>query len=224
MSCVDLGCGGGAVTLDIATLVAPGEVVGVDMDETKLDLARIDAERRGIENVQFRAANVNEWNEPDSYDAVYARFLLQHLSDPIDLLRRMWSAVREGGALIVEDADFDGLCCHPPNDGFDFFVHAYAEAIRRRGGDHAMGRKLYGYMLVVGVSGCHVALVQSVRTTGEEKTLAWSTLQASREAIVAEGIATDGEVDAALASLRSFTDDPSTLIGGPRIFQLWARK
>ena len=45
--------------------------------------------------------------------------------------------------MIVEDADFDGWCCHPPNAGFDFFVRAYAEVIRRRGGDHATGRKLY---------------------------------------------------------------------------------
>ena len=41
MHCVDLGCGGGQVTLEMARLVAPGgSVTGVDMDEVKLDLAR----------------------------------------------------------------------------------------------------------------------------------------------------------------------------------------
>jgi predicted O-methyltransferase YrrM len=33
----------------------------------------------------------------------------------------MWEAVRPGGVIAVEDADFDGLFCDPPNDGFDFY-------------------------------------------------------------------------------------------------------
>jgi hypothetical protein len=41
---------------------------------------------------------------------------------------------------------------------------------------------------------------------------------------VAEGIATPAEVDAALDSLARFTADPTTLITGPRIYQVWARR
>jgi 2-polyprenyl-3-methyl-5-hydroxy-6-metoxy-1,4-benzoquinol methylase len=55
MRCVDLGCGGGAVTMEIARLVAPvGSVAGVDMDEIKLGLARQAAAARGLGNVEFR--------------------------------------------------------------------------------------------------------------------------------------------------------------------------
>jgi 2-polyprenyl-3-methyl-5-hydroxy-6-metoxy-1,4-benzoquinol methylase len=115
MRCVDLGCGGGEVTFELAWLVEPGgSVTGVDMDEVKLDLARQAAVERGVSNVEFVARNVNRWDEPDGYDVVYSRFLLQHLSEPVDLLRRMWAAVRSGGLMIVEDADFDGWCCHSP--------------------------------------------------------------------------------------------------------------
>jgi 2-polyprenyl-3-methyl-5-hydroxy-6-metoxy-1,4-benzoquinol methylase len=49
-------------------------------------LALAAAERK-LGNVEFRMMNANEWNEPDAYDVVYARFLLQHLREPIDLLR-----------------------------------------------------------------------------------------------------------------------------------------
>ena len=155
---------------------------------------------------------------------VYSRFLLQHLSEPVNLLRRMWAAVRTGGLLIVEDADFDGWCCHPPNKGFDFFVRTYAEVIRRRGGDHACGRKLYSYCLEAGIPAPQVALVQSVFTSGEGKELAWSTLDATGEAILAEGVATTSDLAAALASLRQFTDDTTTLIARPRVFQLWSAR
>jgi 2-polyprenyl-3-methyl-5-hydroxy-6-metoxy-1,4-benzoquinol methylase len=97
MRCIDLGCGGGEVTLEIATLVAPGgSATGVDMDGVKLDLARQAAARRGQDNVEFRLMNLDDWDEPGAYDAVYCRFVLQHLSQPVGLLRRMWAGVRPG--------------------------------------------------------------------------------------------------------------------------------
>ena len=59
MRCIDLGCGGGEVTLEIAGLVAPGgSVTGVDLDEIKLDLGRRAAAKRGLDNVEFRPLNV----------------------------------------------------------------------------------------------------------------------------------------------------------------------
>ena len=225
MRCIDLGCGGGEVTLEMARLVAPGGLVtGVDMDEVKLDLGRQAAARHGLGNVEFRLLNVWDWDEPGGYDAVYCRFLLQHLSQPVDLLRSMWAGVRPGGVLIVEDADFDGWCCHPPNEGFDFFLRTYSLVLQRRGGDHALGRKLYGCFLAAGIPHPQVALVQPVRLKGEEKRLAWSTLEASTEAILSERLASEDEVTAALTTLQHFTADPRTLICGPRIFQLWSRR
>jgi SAM-dependent methyltransferase len=225
MRCIDLGCGGGEVTLEIARLVAPGgSVTGVDMDEIKLDLGRREAAGRGLGNVEFRRLDIRDWDEPGGYDAVYCRFLLQHLSQPVDLLRRMWAGVRPGGVLIVEDSDFDGWCCHPPNDGFDFFLRAYAQVLQQRGGDHAIGRKLYGCFLAAGIPGPRVAVVQPVWIEGETKALPWSTLEASTEAILSEGLASKDEVTAALTTLQRFTADPQTLISGPRIFQLWAKR
>lgn len=225
MRCIDLGCGGGEVTLEIARLVAPGgSATGVDMDGVKLDLAHQAAARRGLGNVEFRRLNLDDWDEPGAYDAVYCRFVLQHLSQPVGLLRRMWAGVRPGGVLIVEDADFDGWCCHPANEGFDFFLRAYRQVIQRRGGDDAMGRKLYGCLLAAGIPDPRVAVVQPVSTEGEGKTLPWSTLEATAEAIVSEQVASADEVTAALRSLQQFTADPRTLISGPRVFQLWSRR
>ena len=82
------------------------------------------------------------------------------------------AGVRPGGVLIVENADFDGWCCHPPNEGFDFFVRTYAQVLQRHGGDHAAGRKLHGWFLAAGIPAPNVAVVQSVWIEGQEKTLA----------------------------------------------------
>jgi len=226
MRCIDLGCGGGAVTLEIATMIAPdGHVRGIDMDEVKLDLARAAAATRGIENVEFRALNLNEWHETGAYDLVFCRFVLQHVRHPVEMLGRMWAAVRPGGVIIVEDPDFDGWCCHPPNDGFDFFLRAYSQAIAHWGGDHASGRKLYSYFLEAGIAHPEMTVLQPVYIADVDgKTLPLSTLEASGEAILDAGVASRKELDDAVVRLKEFTDDPRSLISGPRIFQLWARR
>jgi ubiquinone/menaquinone biosynthesis C-methylase UbiE len=225
MRCIDLGCGGGEVTLQIARMIAPdGEIVGIDMDEIKLARARDAAADRGVTNVEFRALNVREWSEPGSYDAVFCRFVLQHLSNPVDVLARMWDAVRPEGALIVEDADFDGWCCHPPNEGFAFFLRAYGQAVAHWGGDHVLGRRLYYYFLEIGIPHPNVSVVQPIYIEGEGKTLPLSTLAASRDAIIDAGVASEAELNAALEQLAGLTNDPRSLISGPRIFQVWSRR
>lgn len=225
MRCIDLGCGGGEVTFQIAKLIAPdGDVTGVDIDEIKLARAQAAAIDRGFTNVEFRALNVMEWNEPNGYDAVFCRFLLHHLREPVEVLRRMWVAVRPGGALIVEDADFDGWCCHPANGGFEFFLRAYSQVLAHWGGDHALGRKLYSYCLDAGIPEPNIRVVQPLHIDDEGKTLALSTLEASRDAILDAGIATENEFDSAVEGLSEITNDPLSLICGPRIFQVWSRR
>jgi hypothetical protein len=167
---------------------------------------------------------VNDWEEVAAYDLVYSRLLLQHVSRPVELLQRMWAAVRPQGAIIVEDADFDGLFWHPANAGFDLYARLYPRVLERRGGDAAIGRKLYGYFLEAGIPDPDLRLVQRADAVGVTKTLALSTLAATAAAIVEERLASAQEVTAALADLGTFTADATTVIGGPRVFQLWARR
>src|SRR5262245_4393266 len=112
--CADVGCGGGDVSLELARRVAPaGKVVGFDIDQTKLDLARAEARELGIGNVEYRAADVRQAFEVPQFDVVYARFLLTHLEDPLGLLKVFRGALRPGGLVAVEDIDFSGYFTYP---------------------------------------------------------------------------------------------------------------
>src|SRR5262245_13085784 len=69
MACLDLGCGGGDVTLELARAVGPsGRVVGMDIDGTKLELARREAEARQLGNVEFRQSEVGDSDLPPEFD------------------------------------------------------------------------------------------------------------------------------------------------------------
>jgi hypothetical protein len=136
----------------------------------------------------------------------------------------MWAAVKPGGVLAVEDADFEGSFCEPANEGFAFYVRSYMRVVERWGGDAALGRKLYGYFLAAGIAAPLVRAVQGVAAAGEAKALPVSTLEATAEAILAEGLATDDELREALTSLSAYAADPTSLLSEPRVFQVWSRR
>ena len=96
--------------------------------------------------------------------------------------------------------------------------------LRRHGGDPQIGRKLYRYFLEAGIPHPTMKLTQDVNTEGLAKTLPLTTVEATADAIRDEKLATDEEIDAALASLAAFTDDPTTVVSGPRVFQVWSRR
>jgi ubiquinone/menaquinone biosynthesis C-methylase UbiE len=225
MNCLDLGCGGGAVTLELARLTGQdGQVTGIDMDEVKLELARAAARDRGWSNVKFRAGNAYEWSEPDAYDLVYCRNFLQHLSRPVDVLRAMWAAVKAGGVIVVEDADFTGSFCDPPNAGFDFWVEAYQRVLEHNGGDPQVARKLHRHFRAAGIPAPELTVFQRADAADEAKTLPQSTIEATAEAIVEAGIASADQIAAALADLSAFAADPDTVVSSPRHVQAWSRR
>src|SRR5262245_31410556 len=77
MACLDVGCGGGDVTFEIARMVGPtGCVVGIDLDETKIALARREAAALPPCNVEFRVSKIGDGVATAEFDVVYTRFVL----------------------------------------------------------------------------------------------------------------------------------------------------
>jgi hypothetical protein len=136
----------------------------------------------------------------------------------------MWSAVRAGGVIVVEDSDFEAAFCEPSNHGYEFHQEMYQRVLERNGGDPATGRKLYGFFGEIGIPDPELRIVQGAGATGESKQMPLLTLEATADSIVAAGLASPDEVAAAIADLAAFTATEGTLLAEPRVFQLWARR
>ncbi|WP_261763877.1 class I SAM-dependent methyltransferase, partial [Pseudonocardia asaccharolytica] len=95
MDVLDVGCGPGTITVDLARRVAPGTVVGIDASAAVLRQARANAERAGVRNVAFRQGDVLALDEGiGTFDVVHAHQVLLHLADPVAALRRMLRLTR----------------------------------------------------------------------------------------------------------------------------------
>ena len=224
--CVDLGCGAGHVARYLTKLVGPtGHVLGIDFDAVKVAAAQAGSDPSRFPNLEFRVANVAEWVEPDGWDLVYGRFILSHLTDRKGVVGRAVASVRLGGTVVFEDIDFAGTSCYPPDKAFQLYSDWYCAVIARRGGDALLGPQLQDLCLDAGLQEVRLRMVQPVHTgDAPGKALSLSTLVNIRDAVLAEGLATTEELDEAIAQLGAFTADRSTLIGYPRIFQVWGRR
>ena len=224
MRVLDLGCGGGAVTLKMAALVgSEGEVVGIDLDPSILRLAQQEADGSKLP-VTFRHMEAEELNEEASYDFAYARYLMSHLRHPERALESMVRALRPGGLLAVEDVFFPGHICYPPNAAFDRYLELYQAVVRAKGADPAIGPRLMGMALDAGLSDVQVELVVPTFREGEGKRVAQVTIEHIREALLGAELATSIEVDTIVADLQAFADDERTLMSIAPTFQVWGRK
>jgi ubiquinone/menaquinone biosynthesis C-methylase UbiE len=226
MHCLDLGCGPGLVTIELAPRVGPsGSVIGIDADPVKLDLASQAAAARGLTNIEFRQLDVAYWNEASRYDLVYSRFLLSHISCAAAALAgKMLQAARPNGIAIVEDTDFSGLVACPRSPAIDQYVSWYRQVVANRGGDSDIGQRLHRLFQRAGWQDLEVTISQPTFAAGEGKRNCWITLDNIKDSIVQDGLAAPAAIDQVLNDMARYLDDPSTLVTSPRIFQVIGRK
>lgn len=126
MRLLDIGCGPGAITLDLAQVVAPGEVVGIDLAPEQIERAQALAHERKITNVRFEQGDAYTLPFPDaSFDAVFAHTVLMHLRDPLAALREFRRVLLPGGIVGVRDRVGEGPIFVPSTPLLTAFVDLF---------------------------------------------------------------------------------------------------
>jgi len=153
LSLLDVGCGPGTLTADLAARVAPGRVTAIEPAEAVLDLARAEARSRGVTNVDFVVGDVHALGWPDgSFDVVHAHQVLQHVADPVAALREMRRVCRPGGVVAARDSDYAGFAWFPAVPALDEWLALYQWAVRANGGEPDAGRRLLSWARAAGFS------------------------------------------------------------------------
>lgn len=222
LTCLDVGCGGGDVTMELARRVAPaGRVVGVDVDETKLDLARQETDAAGLANATYQVLDIRTQDAGMSFDVVYARFLLSHLDEPDHAVGAFRRHLRPGGLVVVEDIDFSGLFTWPEFAAHRRHHDLYCAVVRKRGGNPNIGPQLPVLLADAGFERVGMHIVQPAATAGEAKLLSPLTMENIADAVLQDGLASREEIDEVVRQLYEFAANPRTVAGAPRVVQAW---
>lgn len=151
MHVLDVGCGPGSISVDLAQRVFPGFVRGIDVKPAIVDRAAEHAADLGVTNVTFETGSGYEIDAPDdSYDLVHAHQVLQHVAEPTRLFAEMLRVARPGGLVAARDAIYSGASWYPELPGLGEWHTAYLTAARSVGGDPDIGRRLRAIALDAG--------------------------------------------------------------------------
>ena len=146
LSVLDIGCGPGTITADLAARVAPGPVAAVDQSADVLGVARTEVQRRGLSNVSFETADVHRLDFSDgAFDVVHAHQVLQHVADPVAALGEMKRVCAPGGVVAARDADYAGFIWFPQLPALDLWRELYQRAARANRGEPDAGRRLLSW-------------------------------------------------------------------------------
>lgn len=222
MMCLDIGCGSGDVTMELSRRVSPnGKAVGADIDSTKIELARLEAEKLGVSNIEFRVLDIREQPPVSEFDVVYTRFLLTHLEDPAGAIGTFYQYLKPGGLVIVEDIDFSGYFVFPESKAFQRYHELYCTAVRKRGGDPNIGPRVPLLLKDQGFTNVEMGVVQPMGLEGEVKLINPITMENIADAVRGEDLTTREEIAELVQELYDFAADPNTVAGMPRVIQAW---
>lgn len=199
---LDLGCGPGTLSIGLAAAISPGELYGVDMEQSQVDLARSIAKAGGHDNATFEVGDVTELSYDDeSFDVVHGHSILAHVSDTQAVLAEAKRVLKPGGLVAFREWIFDGSFLAPD---FEVIYDAWAtlaELITADDGHPNIGRDLKRHLLEAGFTDVRPAASFTSYTTAEDVGYIsrvienWFLSADVRASATAYGVATQQQLD-----------------------------
>ncbi|KOX15718.1 class I SAM-dependent methyltransferase [Nocardiopsis sp. NRRL B-16309] len=222
-SLLDVGCGPGSITADLAARVAPGPVTAVDSSPEAVELARDTAREAGNDAIDFRVADVHDLDLPDgSFDIVHAHQVLQHVADPVRALAEMRRVAAPGGIVAACDSDYSAMYWYPLLPEIREWMDLYQRVARANGGEPDAGRRMVAWARRAGFT--DVTYTTEVwNHSAPERRAWWGRMWATRilesdmgRQAVAEGFATREDLERISAGWTAWSEDPDGVFAVPR--------
>lgn len=155
---LEAGCGVGAQTITLATN-SPGAIfTSIDISEKSLAAAKQKIMEADIKNVYFQQADLfNLEFPPESFDHVFVCFVLEHLSQPLAVLKALKGVLKPGGTIVSIEGDHGSTFFYPTSEAAQAAIRCQVELQKRAGGNALIGRELYPLLHAAGFQGINVS-------------------------------------------------------------------
>jgi SAM-dependent methyltransferase len=212
---LDVGCGPGTITIDLARIASRGRVVGLDSAPGVVAAARDAASREGVQNVAFECGDAMALQYDDAaFDVVHAHQVLQHLDDPVAALREMRRVCSPDGVVAARDADYAAMVWAPADPRLDHWRQLTREVALGNGAQPDAARHLLRWSHAAGFRDVTASAAVWCFATAEDREW-WGSTWASRvedsgiaEQAVDRGLADRDELADIAVAWRRWVADP----------------
>jgi ubiquinone/menaquinone biosynthesis C-methylase UbiE len=203
---LDVGAGLGILAGAVARATTDVRLVGIERSPRQI-AAALPAPR-----VQLVLGDAHALPVADGvFDVAYARYLLEHVSDPLGVLVEMRRVLRPGGLVAVCENDITLVRVDPPCPTFEHVWDAFGRFQARLGGDSQVGRRLFRLLRMSGFVTVELSVQPEVHWYGSPGFGPWvgnliGNVESARAGLVEAGLVTVSTIDDAIRELRELTD------------------
>lgn len=167
---LDVGCGPGWASLDLAEIVGPaGRVLAVDRSRRFLEALESAARARGHAQLETHERDLDHGELPGPAHGAWCRWVLAFVTRPRDLIARIHRALATGGTLVVHEYfDYSTWRLSPRSRDFEEFVAAVMESWRASGGEPDVGLDLPRWLEAQGFTVCELRTFVDLITPASE--------------------------------------------------------
>ena len=225
---LDIGCGPGYTSFDLAGLVtSTGKVVAIDESAKFIEHLKERQISVGDRTIDARLGDVQHLDlPPESFDAAYQRWVLCFVKDPEAVVRGVARALKPGGVFVSQDyTHYEGIQLAPPSEPFRRFARVVAEAWRGHGGDTEVGLRLPMWLERHGLTPVEISPLHRIARPGSQL-WTWPTIfiETYGPKLVEEGRLTPEEHRALVEDWKAHASDPSAFFCSPPMSSVIAVK
>jgi len=174
MKVLDIGCGPGTITVDIASYVVQGHITGLDRVGDVLTQARALAKERNLTNIDFVEGDANALDYADgTFDLVICHQVLQHVKDPVGILKEMRRVARLGGIVAARESDYGSFTWYPDVEGLEEWRSLYLKVARSNGGEPNAGRMVHAWAKRAGFQARDIKISSSTWCYSTREEIEW---------------------------------------------------
>ena len=215
MRVLDFGCGPGTISVGLAKAVEPGELHGIDMEESQVEMAGAAAAAGGHDNAIFHVGDVTDLPfEDDSFDVAHCHTVLNHVPATQTALAEVKRVLKPGGIISSRELITASSFADPDFATWDAAFSTFGELLGTNGGHAQMGKELKGAFREAGFSVIQsTASFETFGTTEDVEfyhgfVVGWFFSPAVIEAATGHGLATQRQFDDWRRSLDEWKDHP----------------
>lgn len=155
---LEAGCGTGAQTKIIAKNNLGSKFISIDISDSSLEKAKTLIDQLNIKNVEFEKGDIfNLRFENEFFDHVFICFVLEHLSNPVEVLKSLKRVLKKGGSITIIEGDHGSAYFYPESKFADFAIQSQIKLQEISGGNALIGRQIYPLLIKSGFIECKVS-------------------------------------------------------------------